>query len=231
MWPPNNFVSLSMNEHSEPVAGVWIEQRCKIVGRANSYENAEKLIQDLERITDSDDAIRMSRGTRARPAKKIATFQPNSYKLAHPVKRSKLLQPAVKTSVGSLSITSGAEQLPLEIQDVEQAQVEIYNAPTTDVNTTMTFMRSDAMKPSQTEDEPILNEPCELVDGEDGKRYIRLGNGYLAEILANIEEPETSEVLLDSHHTYTPCDKMYATTDPTTERLNAIEKKSMVWKK
>lgn len=83
LWPPSNFISLSTDEHSVPDS-TWLKQNCKTVGRAKTYREAEDTVNRLETITDSEDAVEMTQGTRAKPAKKKPKFEVKSYNLAPP---------------------------------------------------------------------------------------------------------------------------------------------------
>nr|XP_029724571.1 uncharacterized protein LOC115264702 [Aedes albopictus] len=84
MWPPSNFISLSTDEHSIPDENSWTKQACKVVGRAKKYKEAEDVVNKLEMMTDSEDALEMTQGTRGRPAKKKTKFEVKSYDLAPP---------------------------------------------------------------------------------------------------------------------------------------------------
>lgn len=57
---------------------------CKIVGRAKIYREAEDIVNKLEMVTDSEDAVDMMQGTRGRPAKKKPKFEAKHYDLAPP---------------------------------------------------------------------------------------------------------------------------------------------------
>lgn len=83
-WPPSNLISLSTDEHSVPDDFTWLKQPCKTVGRAKSYREGEDIVTRLESVTDSDDAVTMTKGTRGRPAKKKPKFEAKSYELAPP---------------------------------------------------------------------------------------------------------------------------------------------------
>ncbi|XP_062555718.1 uncharacterized protein LOC134220633 [Armigeres subalbatus] len=83
-WPPRNLISLSTDENSLPDKCTWAKQSCKTVGRAKSYREAENIVSRLEIITDSEDAINMTHGTRANPAKKKPKFVSKSYELVPP---------------------------------------------------------------------------------------------------------------------------------------------------
>lgn len=87
-WPPNNFISLSTNESTVPEFNVWTKQVCKIVGRAKTYKLAEDEVNRLEMVTDSEDAVNMTQGTRGHPPKKKAKFVSKSYTLEPPVKKA-----------------------------------------------------------------------------------------------------------------------------------------------
>lgn len=86
-WPPNNFISLSTNESTVPDFCVWASQLCKIVGRTKTYKNAEDEVNRLEMVTDSEDAVNMGQGTRARPPKKKPKFEAKVYALQPPIKK------------------------------------------------------------------------------------------------------------------------------------------------
>ncbi|XP_055549874.1 uncharacterized protein LOC129732738 [Wyeomyia smithii] len=79
-WPPNNLISLSRNEQAYP-GKEWKTRKCKILGHRSSYKQAEQLIEYLEEITDSGDAVQQSRGTRCRPPKKLEKIRMNLYTL------------------------------------------------------------------------------------------------------------------------------------------------------
>lgn len=80
-WPPRNLISLSRNEDSMPDKLTWIRQKCKLLSRAQTFEQAEEAMNMLEKVTDSEDAAQMNLGTRATPAKKQAKFKSKSYQL------------------------------------------------------------------------------------------------------------------------------------------------------
>lgn len=80
-WPPNNFVLLAKDETSTPDKQTWKKQNCKKVGQAQTHQQAEEVIGMLDKITDSEDALQMNRGTRSKPAKKQPKFQSKSYRL------------------------------------------------------------------------------------------------------------------------------------------------------
>lgn len=84
-WPPNNLITLSKNNESLPDESTWKQQKCKVVARATTYEQAENTMQKLETVTDSEDAMEMTRGTRLHPPKKKQKFVSNSYQLAPPL--------------------------------------------------------------------------------------------------------------------------------------------------
>ncbi|XP_055543591.1 uncharacterized protein LOC129729133 [Wyeomyia smithii] len=79
-WPPNNLITLSRNEQAYP-GEERKTQKCKILGHRSSYKQAEQLIEYLEEITDSDDAVQQSRGARCRPPKKLEKIPMNLYSL------------------------------------------------------------------------------------------------------------------------------------------------------
>lgn len=80
-WPPSNFVTLSADRSSEPIMGVWSNQKCKIVGHGTTYASAEELMRRLEVQTDSEDALQFNRGTRANPGKKKSKLDLKQYEL------------------------------------------------------------------------------------------------------------------------------------------------------
>lgn len=84
LWPPSNFISLSTDEYSIPDSNTWLKQPCKVVGRAKSYREAEDIVNRLEMVTDSEDAVNMMQGTRGRPAKKKPKFEAKFYNLTPP---------------------------------------------------------------------------------------------------------------------------------------------------
>lgn len=88
-WPPRNFISLSTDEHSFPDECTWTKQACKTVGRAKTYREAEDIVNKLEMVTDSEDAVDMTRGTRGKPGKKKLKFEENIMIWHH--RKSKLL--------------------------------------------------------------------------------------------------------------------------------------------
>lgn len=90
-WPPNNLVSLSKNENSIPDKQMWKKQKCKLAGRAGTFELAEEMMALLEKVTDSEDAAQMGHGTRAKPAKKQPKFKSKSYKLVSSYDRNTLV--------------------------------------------------------------------------------------------------------------------------------------------
>lgn len=84
-WPPNNFITLAKDENSTPDVKNWKQQKCKIVAKASTFDQAEETMHRLESITDSEDAVQMPMGTRLHPAKKKPKFQSKTYHLAPPV--------------------------------------------------------------------------------------------------------------------------------------------------
>lgn len=82
-WPQNEFVTLSHDANSEPLLN-WKQQVCKVLGNGNTFSEAEKLMIDLESKTDSDDALMMSRGTRAKPGSKPTKFSSATFNLSLP---------------------------------------------------------------------------------------------------------------------------------------------------
>lgn len=86
-WPPNNFISLSTDETTIPDYKTWTKQACKAVGRTKTFRDAENEVNRLQMVTDSEDAVNMTQGTRGRPAKKKDKFESKSYNLQPPKKQ------------------------------------------------------------------------------------------------------------------------------------------------
>lgn len=83
-WPRNQWITLSKDINSMPNQS-WRVQQCKLVGKKfKTYIQAEVELSKLVQITDSDDALHMSRGTRRTPAMKKQMFSSNSYQLLPP---------------------------------------------------------------------------------------------------------------------------------------------------
>lgn len=78
-WPPNSLVSLSRDPLSTPDMSSWTVSMAKELGRATTYAEAEAIMVDLLKITDSEDAETI--GTRTKSAKKNKKFKCNSYNL------------------------------------------------------------------------------------------------------------------------------------------------------
>lgn len=81
-WPKSNLVTLSTDGQSEPDMASWSQQKCKVVGSGASYAAAETIMKRLEVVTDSEDALEISRGTRGTPGVKKAKFHSKIYQLA-----------------------------------------------------------------------------------------------------------------------------------------------------
>lgn len=95
-WPPNNLITLAKDKDSTPDENNWKQQKCKIVAKAATFVQAEETMHTLESITDSEDAIELSRGTRSHPAKKKPKFVSNTYELALPISRSATQNPVIQ---------------------------------------------------------------------------------------------------------------------------------------
>ncbi|XP_058455208.1 uncharacterized protein LOC131432740 [Malaya genurostris] len=77
-WPPKGLVSLSRNPNTKPGSS-WVATKAKVVGRANSFTEAEKILAELQIITDSEDVEGV--GTRKNPVKSKGKFISNTYEL------------------------------------------------------------------------------------------------------------------------------------------------------
>lgn len=82
-YPDTEFVTFAKNANSVPDDS-WSIKKCKVVGSANSYEHAEKLMSELENSTDSDERMAFSRSTRQTPGIRQATFSSQQYTLTSP---------------------------------------------------------------------------------------------------------------------------------------------------
>lgn len=78
-FPKTDWVKKSHDAENDP-GDDCVSFPIKVIGRANSYIQADQLMDKLEEITDSDDALNLTRGTRGVPAKKIKnTFTSRSF--------------------------------------------------------------------------------------------------------------------------------------------------------
>lgn len=78
-FPRTNWVALSHDPNSTP-ENDWVPFPAKVLDQDEEYEGADKLLDRYQSITDSDDAIKMTRGTRNTPAvkKKLDSNPENS---------------------------------------------------------------------------------------------------------------------------------------------------------
>lgn len=65
-YPKTDFNRMAQDANSEPQAD-WIQAKCKVVGGHNTFQGAEEMIEQYADITDSEDCIEMTRGTRSTP--------------------------------------------------------------------------------------------------------------------------------------------------------------------
>lgn len=104
LWPPQNWVTLSQNMNSCPDE-TWCYNSCKVVSKnLKSYNQAEFEMNKLMSITDSEDALQFSRGTRFNPGKKIVTFTSKKYNLkpvTHTVTSNEMIQSFNKENVNT----------------------------------------------------------------------------------------------------------------------------------
>ncbi|XP_062565423.1 uncharacterized protein LOC134227764 [Armigeres subalbatus] len=120
-WPPSNLVSLSQCKDSVPDKQIWKKQACKLLGKANSYHQAEELISMLDKMTDSEDALQMDRGTRANPAKKRPKFQSKSYQLAPPA--------PVPGPSGNVIMKQGSSEISSNSKKTHKQPEQLYSEP------------------------------------------------------------------------------------------------------
>lgn len=80
-YPPSDLNKLFTDPNLKPDLNTWKTNKCKVVGTANTFVEAETLIDQLLNVTDSEDAIELTRATRGTPAQKIKKFTSKTYTL------------------------------------------------------------------------------------------------------------------------------------------------------
>lgn len=80
-WPPRNQTTLITDPQSKADTKTWKMMDCKIIGKPTTLSNAEKSMDKLKDVTDSDDALLLSRGTRNSKPERKPKFVSKSYQL------------------------------------------------------------------------------------------------------------------------------------------------------
>ncbi|XP_065079183.1 uncharacterized protein LOC135702108 [Ochlerotatus camptorhynchus] len=204
-WPMSNLLTLSADENSEPDMASWSLQKCKVVGRGSTYADAENVMRILEAVTDSEDTVEISRGTRATPGTKKPKFNSKVYQLA-PAKHQ--LQTHVETTFSSSSSGQNFSSVN-SMKSLSKSPAHIKSQPETSNNSTNirplpsaagNVPISTISGPSQQNfaGEATLNQmmirPL-IVQSGDGKQYLQLQNGtyrLLSEFDEEIENLNTN---------------------------------------
>ncbi|XP_065078477.1 uncharacterized protein LOC135701563 [Ochlerotatus camptorhynchus] len=202
-WPMSNLLTLSADENSEPDMASWSLQKCKVVGRGSTYADAENVMRILEAVTDSEDTVEISRGTRATPGTKKPKFNSKVYQLA-PAKHQ------LQMMIRPLIVQSGDGKQYLQLQNgtyrmLSEFDEEIENLNTNGEQENLGFVQQ--VNPAPVSAANAKNFPT--ITEESNDSYL---NGNI----------ESYPVVYDDE---TPSDEMGDTqSDEIAERLDRIEK-------
>lgn len=83
-WPLQNFNTLAHDPNSVPDQS-WPSCPFKNKGSADTFEDADAMVSELEYEADSDDFVRTSRSTRGKPGQIKKVFQSNKFTLGRPI--------------------------------------------------------------------------------------------------------------------------------------------------
>ncbi|XP_062550280.1 uncharacterized protein LOC134215037 [Armigeres subalbatus] len=158
-WPPKHLISLSKDVASEPDVDSWKIQKCKIVGQGVSYAVAEDVMRRLEAVTDSEDAVHLSRGTRNNPGKKKEKFMAKTYQLLKKDNTGQTMQPEPQITC---QVLPAAATLP---------------DPVAETSATITAC------PPVTEGTQLSNTAQFIIHSGDGKQFLQMYDGQCLEIV------------------------------------------------
>lgn len=82
-WPPKSLSTLISDPKSKADPKIWKQMECKIIGQPITSSGAENCIQQLSKLTDSDDAILKKKATRNKKSTRKDNFT-TLYKLQSP---------------------------------------------------------------------------------------------------------------------------------------------------
>lgn len=82
-WPNSDLSKLCKEATSVPNL-TWKQYEFKLIATADTYQNADIILTQKLNETDSDDVLRMTRGTRNTPAMKKKFFTSSQYALHQP---------------------------------------------------------------------------------------------------------------------------------------------------
>ncbi|XP_058443386.1 uncharacterized protein LOC131436134 [Malaya genurostris] len=183
-WPPNSLVSLSRDASSRP-GQTWNAGKAKILASEETYEAAESMMTELEKLTDSEEAEVME--TRYALPKKKDKFSTKCYQLIDEISECDIKNCTVSSEIPKLDPTYTLVANTLDsMQSISSAPMVTSSStvvanltgtiPVTEANIEGGVLSNGHQMPCKTDD-----EMCTYIQLDDGRSHERIGkNSYPA---------------------------------------------------